>query len=167
MNLIAMDHRPTNFGVEYRWQEGSLPPPYHYEYRICLLSSRQGEVTLIPDYPAPTVPVWPETFPIAGAELDAFYFLVVSEGAFQTNWQSIANPPVGGSSESMKLTVSGCLVEIPAYLKPELQSKASIIYKQWKELMPEKIWNKLMRKRQHYIHRYERQTNKKRWFLPW
>ena len=34
-----MTTRPADFSALYHWSEGSLPPPYHYEYSIYVDSS--------------------------------------------------------------------------------------------------------------------------------
>ena len=56
--------RPDDFGVEYEWREGSLPPPYHYEYTVIIKPSSQSEIVLTPDYPSITVPKWTEFFKV-------------------------------------------------------------------------------------------------------
>ena len=46
----SLDTRPADFNVIYEWQEGSLPPPYHYEYTITIKADGQGQIVMIPDY---------------------------------------------------------------------------------------------------------------------
>src|SRR5690554_3169233 len=54
---------PADFQIEYEWHEGSLPPPYHYEYTIRIGPGAQGEIVFLPDYPSDDTPVWTEPFP--------------------------------------------------------------------------------------------------------
>ncbi|HUT36408.1 MAG TPA: hypothetical protein VNE39_23175 [Planctomycetota bacterium] len=52
--------RPADFGFRYDWREGSLPPPYHYEYTISVSPEGEGTIVFRPDYPEHDVPAWEE-----------------------------------------------------------------------------------------------------------
>jgi len=60
---------PADFSLRYAWREGSLPPPYHYAYRITLAADGSGAMQLVPDYPGPDVPVWDVPFTRSAAEV--------------------------------------------------------------------------------------------------
>jgi hypothetical protein len=76
--------RPNDFGVEYSWREGSLPPPYHYEYTVIIKPSSLGEIALTPDYPSTTVPKWTEYFNVEEQALNDLYRVMVENGLFNT-----------------------------------------------------------------------------------
>lgn len=70
---------PHDFALTYTWQEGSLPPPGHYEYTITLDHEGHGEVVLVPDYSFNSPPEWRETFSLTPAELDGAYRSLVKQ----------------------------------------------------------------------------------------
>jgi hypothetical protein len=57
---------PADFSLRYTWRAGTLPPPYHYDYRIVLHADGSGKMIMVPNYPAPDVPMWEESFIIVG-----------------------------------------------------------------------------------------------------
>lgn len=147
--------RPDDFSVLYEWQEGSLPPPHHYEYRIRLQSSGQGEVTMTPDYPSTEVPVWTEFFTIHPDAVDEIYGLMVAQDLFTTVRQTQPQPLVGGSMESMLVTANKKTVKIPAFVISEQASHMNNIYSAINELVPEAIWKRLNNLRGQYVREYQ------------
>lgn len=145
------DSRPADLSVHYHWQEGSLPPPFHYEYNITLKPQGQGKVVLTPDYPSDNVPTWTETFTVSAAELDQFYQVLFNQGLFRQTWRAQAVPPIGGSSQSVTVMAHGLKIEIPAYVLPEQEAAAVAICSAVRALVPEAIWDKLDTQRQQYI----------------
>ncbi len=143
--------RPDDFALTYEWVEGSLPPPYHYEYVIRLTASGQGEVIMTPDYPADDVPVWTETFSLPADQFDQLYATMAAEGLLTQAWQAQGDPPVGGSSEWLTVTAAGRLIEIPAFVVPAQASRAEAIYAALRSAVPETIWSKLEAQRQEYV----------------
>jgi hypothetical protein len=111
-----LDSRPADFKVVYDWQEGSLPPPYHYEYTITLAPDGQGQIVMVPDYAFSNPPTWTETFTVTPAQLDQFYRLLIDKGLFTQRWQAQADPPVGGSYDSLKITAHGQQIAIPSFV---------------------------------------------------
>lgn len=156
--------RPNDFSVLYQWKEGSLPPPYHYEYRIELSSSWQGKVIMIPDYPSVAVPIWTEAFVAQSVALDKFYQLMIDEALLTNIWQAQSSLLVGGSSESMTVTANGTIITIPAFILPQQASAATNIFTALKALVPQVIWDKLHVLRKDYIDKSRQQlkTSNKR-----
>jgi hypothetical protein len=123
----ALVTRPADLSIQYEWQEGSLPPPYHYEYTITVSSAGQGTIVLIPDYPADGVPIWTENFAVSPAQMDALYQLFLTNGLFENSWQE-TDPPVGGSSQSIAITAHGQEITIPTYVIEAQQEAANRIH---------------------------------------
>jgi hypothetical protein len=138
-----MDTRPDDFDVLYEWREGSLPPPYHYEYQIHVAASGSAEITLIPDYPANDVPNWTETFTIPPDHLDALYRRLLQLGLLSTAWRTDAHAPTGGSSESMTVRAHGQQIELPVFIEPVHAARASEMYSALRALVPQALWDKL------------------------
>ena len=151
----ATNSRPDDFSITYQWQEGSLPPPFHYEYRITLQPTGQGEVVMIPDYPSEQVPTWTETFTVQPVALDNLYQVMVDNGLFTHNWRAQENPPVGGSSQSMVVTAHGEQITIPAYVMPGLETTVTEMYSAVTALVPPNAWATLDMQRQQYIQEHQ------------
>lgn len=119
--------RPDDFSLVYHWQEGSLPPPYHYEYSIIIQSDRQGHIEMLPDYPSDQTPVWEEVFTVTADDLDQLYALLLEKNFFQENWTAQDGPPVGGSSEQLVVSAQGQDYAISSFVLADQQSAASEI----------------------------------------
>jgi hypothetical protein len=145
------DTRPDDFSVEYGWREGSLPPPYHYEYTIIIKPDGQGEVTMIPDYPSETAPKWTETFTVKEEELDSLYQVMVANGLFTQKWRTLDPSPVGGSRQSMTVTAGGKQVALEAHLVSDQEASAEAMYSAVEALVPKEIWDKLNARREQYM----------------
>lgn len=150
--------RPDDFSVFYEWQEGSLPPPYHYEYQISLQSSGQGKITMIPDYPSTGVPVLTETFAIQTNSLDELYRLIITQCVLVTDWQTLSHPLVGGPLESMQVTAHGKQIKVPVSLIPQQATLVKKIYSAVTALVPKAIWKKLSTLRAQYVREYQKRS---------
>lgn len=144
--------RPDDFALEYRWAEGSVPPPYHYEYVIRLEPSGEGQVVMWPDYPREGVPEWTESFSLSADELDALYETMVSEGLLTEEWTESDEPSVGGPTSSLEATAHGRQVEMPDSLETGVQmSRAAAIAEALRASVPEAIWSDLEARREAYV----------------
>ena len=146
-----LDTRPADFKVIYDWQEGSLPPPYHYEYIVTLAPDGQGQIVMVPDYAFSHPPTWTETFTVTSAQLDQFYRLLVDQGLFTQRWQAQSSPPVGGSSDSLTVNAHGQQIIIPTFVIHAQASAAEDIATALHALAPRELWDKLDAKREQYM----------------
>lgn len=147
-----MDSMPNDFTVRYKWREGSVPPPYYYEYTISVSRGSAGKIDFLPDYPIHDPPVWTETFDVAGEALNRLYTLMVEKGVFTKSWTEIDDGRIGGSLQWMELTVGG-----EEFLVPSVIEEAGIIkevYDAIKALVPQGIWDALMAQREQFQRSY-------------
>ena len=151
-----MDTRPDDFDVLYEWREGSLPPPYHYEYQIHVAASGSAEITLTPDYPANNVPRWTETFTIPASQLDALYRRMLQLGLLSTAWRTDTHASIGGSSESMTVRAQGRQIELPVFVGPVHAPRASEMYSALRALVPDALWDKLKMQLQERIQKQQK-----------
>jgi hypothetical protein len=151
-----LDNRPADFKVIYEWQEGSLPPPYHYEYTITLNPDGQGQIVMVPDYSFSNPPTWTEPFTITSAALDQLYRLLIDQGLFTQRWQAQSDPPVGGSFDSLHITAHGQQVAIPSFVIQTQANAAEDIATTIQALVPQTIWNKLNAQREQYVAEHAR-----------
>src|SRR4030042_2071201 len=103
--------RPDDFCVEYEWREGSLPPPYHYEYTVIINPSSRSEIALTPDYPSTTVAKWTEFFKVEEQGLNDLYRVMVENGIFTRKLRQLDAAPVGGSNQTLVVTAQGKRVQ--------------------------------------------------------
>ncbi len=146
-----LDTRPADFNLVYNWQEGSLPPPYHYEYTITIQPDGQGQIVMIPDYSSRQTPSWTETFTVTATTLDQFYRLLIDKGLFAQRWQAQSEPPVGGSSDSLEVTAHNRQINIPSFVIAAQATAANDIAAAVRGLVPQDIWNKLNLQREQYM----------------
>lgn len=144
--------RPGDFRVTYHWEEGSLPPPYHYEYTISIGPDQQGSIELIPDYSFNDPPVWRETFSIALAELDALYALLVEMGVFTREWLPATDYPTGGSIRRLTADAHGQRFSVPSFVADETAARdIRAVYDAVRAMVPETVWDKLKALRERYV----------------
>jgi len=146
--------RPDDFHVTYKWQEGSLPPPYHYEYTIIISPTGQGQIVMIPDYSMNEPPTWTETFTASVEEMDTLYSTLVANGLLTRRWRAQDSPPVGGSSQSVTVLVRERQIVIPSFVLPAHESSAAAIYAAIEAFVPQEIWNKLDAQREQYVQKH-------------
>ncbi|MCC7362332.1 MAG: hypothetical protein IT317_22825 [Anaerolineales bacterium] len=146
------DTRPADFTVTYNWREGSVAPPYHYEYTIVVAPDGTVTLTFIPGYPGgEDVPVWSETVALDAAQLDALYAALAGYGLFTTAWVTEDGPPVGGSSDDFSATANGVTVDVPAYVIDSQRPDAAAMASTLTALIAQDTWDKLEAQRQDYI----------------
>jgi hypothetical protein len=145
------DTRPADFTVTYNWREGSVAPPYHYEYTINVAPDGAVTLTYTPGYPGDDAPVWTETLTLEAAEMDALYLILKDHGLFTTDWVTEDGPPVGGSSDDFSATANGVTVAVPAYVISSQRDDAEAMAFTLTSLIPQATWDKLEAQRQDYI----------------
>lgn len=141
---------PADFGLRYDWREGTLPPPYHYEYSISLGADGSGLMTMVPDYPGPGVPVWEEPFSLPAAEVDKLHDLMLARGLLRERWAERQDPPVGGSYASLTVTRAGATIAIPAFPAAGQAEQAAAIMAAVEAIVPQPIRADLERRRAEY-----------------
>ena len=149
------DTLPVDFNLHYDWQEGSLAPPFHYEYSITLESDGRGELVMIPDYPGEDVPVWVEGFQVDADAMNELYQLMLERGVFTTDWRAQGDPPVGGSFQWLTVSAGGQTVEIPAFPIESQAEAAEAVSAAINRMVPQATWDKLDAQRDEYVATHE------------
>lgn len=139
---------PSDFSLKYEWCEGSVPPPYHYEYTIRVGPGLRGQIVFLPGYPQHGPPAWTEDFQVTEAAVARLYELLAAAAVLERSWKRRAHAPVGGSLEWLEVTADGQTVSVPSMAEQaELLEEA---YTAVKALVPERLWTKLLAQRQQY-----------------
>ena len=142
---------PDDLFIRYDWHEGTIPPPYHYEYTISIGADGRGQVEMMPGYSSSAAPVWTEGFSVSPEALAGLYRLMGKRRLLATRWREIERPPVGGSTNWLSVTAGGRQVCTPAFIVPAQQPAAEAVYAAIKALVPQEIWDRLHEQREQYV----------------
>jgi len=143
--------KPTDFALTYEWQEGSIPPPYHYEYTIHLGPGSGGEIRFRPDYAFNNPPVWVEKLDVSSEKLTELYTLMAQEAVLSRQWQPAKSASIGGKTEWVEGTVSGGRFAVPYPLEASDAQTMAEVYQRIQSFVPTSVWTKLMKQRTEYI----------------
>lgn len=146
--------KPTNFRIHYEWQEGSIPPPYHYEYTIQIGPGPEGEITLSPDYGFNHPSTWTEKWEISSQQFTELYTLLRHLDIGKRQWQARTGVSAGGSVEWLEGNIDGQNFSVPAQLDGADRQAIAEVYRTVRSFVPEPIWNKLMKQREQYVQTY-------------
>ncbi|MFN8615510.1 MAG: hypothetical protein U0837_00265 [Dehalococcoidia bacterium] len=147
---------PADFALTYTWQEGSLPPPGHYEYTITLDHEGHGEIVLVPDYSFNAPPEWRESFSLTPAELDGVYQSLVKRGLFTTDWRSRDDGSAGGAVDSLQAVAGGRTVRVESPVVERQADDWERVAKAINDLVPRETWAKLNGLREQYANEHRR-----------
>jgi hypothetical protein len=135
---------PPDFALRYEWREGSVPPPYHYEYAIRVGPGGQGEVLFYPDYPQHDPPVWREELTVGPESLARLHQLMDRQGVFRRSWRQPERHTVGGSHAWLEATAGGRTVTVAPALAPDQAKIIAPVYEAIRALVGEDQWRGLM-----------------------
>jgi hypothetical protein len=150
------DEAPADFGVDYEWRAGSLPPPFHYQFSIVVPPAGPATMVMVPDYPSDTTPRWTESFAVRREELANLYRLMVSYGLFSRGWRTQELGRVGGSNQSLTVTAHGKQFVVQDYLPRCQEALANGMDSAVSALVPKATWNRLQARRQQYVQEHSR-----------
>ncbi len=145
--------RPSDFTIGYVWQEGSVPPPYHYEYVIRIDPEGRGEIVFYPDYPSHDAPCWVEAFSVAEASLNELHALIVEHDLLHRDWPEARERTIGGSQEWLEIVSDGESVRLPSRASGDEGTFA--IYALIRGLVPKAMWKVLMSRREQFERDYK------------
>lgn len=139
--------------IEYYYNVGSLPPPYHYEYTITVNTDGSGMIHYLAGYTETDSNTFDYTFDLSNSQLKNLKKSVKKSNVLNLDIKSRPNSeiPVGGDSD--ELSIYGydenspdsqvLLKNIPSYPEKKYGKILDKLYKTIKECVPEKIWNEI------------------------
>lgn len=148
--ILSEDPPATGTGsLEYHWQEGSVPPPGHYEYDVLLTSAGKGEVTFISGYPSSNPPVWRENFTFDIETWPLLMAQMQDNKLLRSNWpEAPFDEPIGGSLSSLIVTLGEQIFEIPT--QAARRDDVNDLYAEIRETIPPELWQGLMARYNRY-----------------
>ena len=142
-----MSTPPTDFQVRYAWYEGSMPPPYYYEYEIRIGPGTRGRILFRPDYDVENPPTWTREFTVTEDDLNALYDMTVGDRGWR---RAAADELFAVGGPQMQLVVIAHDQARGAWSFSE-DSPLARVGQYVKSLAPERVWHDLMTRRDEYI----------------
>jgi hypothetical protein len=139
------DSRPDDFGLILDWDNGALPPPYHYSYSITIGPVLVGQFSYQPGYaPENQVEVWNKEFSLENKDLDALYKILAEKGMLRENWAT-GQPLLGGQGSNLDITASGKDYHIPSVsmLTRSEREKVEVVFEIIRGYVPQSIWDEI------------------------
>lgn len=102
------ERRPADLRVVLEYRSGSVPPPYHEEYRVEIGPGTHGRMALTPDYPEYRrvgVPVFRARFRISEEALDALWHRVRAAKLLESRGGAESKP--GGGRADLTVVADG------------------------------------------------------------
>ena len=137
--------------VIYDWEEGSLPPPHHYSYRIIVHANGAGRVEFVPGYSFQDAPTWIEPFTVTLADVEMLYRRMNSSKVFSKVWRKRESRAVGGSLSLIDWVANGKAGRIPSTLEQRDQAAYDAIVDHIRSLVPPGLWTDLQARRTEFM----------------
>ncbi len=160
LGFSAMSSAPKNDSqlerLTFHWQEGSLPPPNHYAYKISLSADGAGRITFWPDYPGPGTPEWTEDVSFPVDQWQALEAMIAEHELARLVWPAPGmTMSVGGSLSSLDMDYGGARYDIPTFAIDEEGVRE--FYTLIKSLLPDITWASLRERHETYQESYDGQ----------
>ncbi len=134
------DAPPVDFSVTYEWWEGSLPPPYHYSYRITM-DRTGGVIRFVAGYAFQNPPTWTATFPVPEATRAELHARLSAAGPLPPAAEAAQS--VGGSIASLEWSSGGRTVTLSSQGKGDKRPTFDDLAESVRRLVPAELWGDL------------------------
>lgn len=148
---------PADFAFEYNWQEGSVPPPNHYEYTIKLDKDGNGTLIYRPDYAQnKNVPTWEEKFTVGPEERQVIFWRIADTKVFKKGKidKEEKTYQVGGEYSWLDIMANGKKYQIGS-VADDIPA-VGYLYERIQRLAPGSVWQKMGERRKEYIESFEK-----------
>lgn len=134
----------------YEWHEGSLPPPFHYEWALSV-HGLHGSLTFIPDYSGTDVPRWQRAVEITAHQQAHLIDLFRSRRVFRSKWSKPRRQRIGGETQYLTVQIGVETGSIPAS-RTDTDSRAlQPLFEYIRSLVPQATWDELDVLREQYM----------------
>lgn len=140
--------------LEYYFNVGSLPPPYHYSYTITINSEGKGELVYISGYQEKDKTYIGHPFELDNNKLESLKNAVKESVVLDLDIKTRPNEqiPDGGHSDCLKIFGLNSsnpadelvvLKTIPSYPELKYESTLNKLYKVIQNSVPDDLWNEV------------------------
>jgi len=139
--------------IEYFYENGSLPPPYHYEYMITIMKDLKGTVKFLLGYDDGKSPVLNYEFTFTNEQLEILNKSIKKSKVLTDQRNSFRYEELteGGSSMSLKITVvtdKTEVLEFNRYVEGKYKDGFEKLLASINNLVPENVWNEFKQKKE-------------------
>jgi hypothetical protein len=138
-----MNAYPEDFSFEYRWQLGSVPPPYYYEYTIQVNADGSGGIELLPDYPMHHPVMRTASLSLNRDTLEYLFDEMQKAGLFENTCQLVDNNWIGGSKSTLVVHALGKDYRVPYSISSADMRRLESVFLAIQELIPSQLLNGL------------------------
>jgi hypothetical protein len=134
---------PPEFSIRYDWIAASVPPPYHYEYRIDA-GADGGRISFVPDYSMHDPPTWEVSFKVDLHKWLWLYEELVRARCFRPRWSAPRRRRIGGETHLLQISLPGKVFQIPSELTDRDALALQPVFSAVQALVPQAIWDELI-----------------------
>jgi hypothetical protein len=131
-----MTSYPDDFSFRFRWQLGSVPPPYYYEYTIKINADGTGDIELLPDYPQHHPQKRTAPLRLNKTTINYLFEEMQSAGLFENVCPEVESNWTGGSQASLDVHAWGKEYHVPYSISSADLHRMEPVYLAIQELIP-------------------------------
>ena len=143
--------------IEYYFNIGSLPPPYHYEYTITITRDGTASLEYMMGYSRTSDNTLEYKLDIRNTPLKNLNKEIKESGILskKIGYFPTGEIPVGGSSEHLTIfDGNDTITYVPSYPDKAYDDLLEGIYKKIKKCIPDDVWNEVESKRDERMNKY-------------
>ncbi len=152
--------------IEYFYREGSVPPPYYYEYKIVINSDGSGNLNYQFDYSRENQPPLQYTLTFGNDQMKNLNEALAESKVLETEIKALPDSlhPIGGYVQRINVIIVDPnpgldqpprVIETPYFPEEEFVAGLNNLYGVINKMVPEKIWNEISSKEAEYIQQNE------------
>jgi hypothetical protein len=130
---------PEDFSFSYRWQMGSVPPPYYYEYTVQVNPDGGGTIELLPDYPMHHPEKRVISIQLDSKKMEKLFEEMQNAGIFDQPFHLVDSSWLGGSRSSLDVRADGQDFHIPAAISSADSRRLDPVFLAIQELLPSQL----------------------------
>jgi hypothetical protein len=140
---------PEDLRVRSDYFGATVSPIYQYDYFISLSASTLDTISFAIGSSGGDQPIWVEVFETPGQDLITLYDLMRINEIFRSSWDTLEDPPVGGSKRQMQGIAKGEAFSVPSHVVDT--DSVDPVYAEIDSLVPSAVWDSLWARRDRYI----------------
>jgi hypothetical protein len=134
---------PEDFSFRFRWQMGSVPPPYYYEYTITIEADGSGNIELLPDYPQNRPQKRTAPLRLNKTIISSLFEEMQTAGLFEKVCAEVESNWTGGSQASLDVHAWGKDFHVPYSISSSDMQRLEPVFLSIQEFVPTQLLNGL------------------------
>ncbi len=139
-----MNSYPEDFSFRFRWQMGSVPPPYYYEYTIHVNADGTGDIELLPDYPQNHPQKRTAPLHLNKTTLSYLFEEMQTANLFDKDWTEVDPNWISGNHAALDVHAWGKDFLVPYSISSADARRMEPVFLAIQELIPPQLLNGLL-----------------------